>query len=79
MYVYLLTSNKNPTQHYIGATNNLKQRLKEHNASKAKHTSKHAPWHIEVALFFKNQEKAEAFEIYLKKGSGHAFAKRHFW
>ena len=24
-------------------------------------------------------EKAEQFERYLKSGSGHAFAKRHFW
>ena len=23
--------------------------------------------------------KADAFESYLKSGSGHAFAKRHFW
>ena len=27
---------------------------------------------------FETKEKATAFEAYLKTGSGHAFAKRHF-
>lgn len=31
------------------------------------------------AVWFKEMKKAEAFETYLKHGSGHAFAKRHFW
>jgi len=32
-----------------------------------------------VAVFFADARKAEAFEPYLKQGSGHAFARRHFW
>jgi hypothetical protein len=32
-----------------------------------------------VAIRFENNRKAQAFEKYLKSGSGHAFAKRHFW
>jgi hypothetical protein len=30
-------------------------------------------------LRFADDAKAEAFETYLKSGSDHAFAKRHFW
>ena len=32
-----------------------------------------------MALQFKDPTKADLFEVYLKSGSGHAFAKRHFW
>jgi hypothetical protein len=28
---------------------------------------------------FADEQNADAFEKYLKSGSGHAFAKRHFW
>jgi len=32
-----------------------------------------------VVVEFFDDAKADMFEIYLKSGSGHAFAKRHFW
>jgi len=36
------------------------------------------PWKVEAYFAFETREKAAAFEDYLKSGSGHAFAKRHF-
>ena len=79
MYVYLIRSTSHPDQRYVGLTSNLKERLAEHNSGKSSHTSKFAPWGIVVAVYFTDPDKAEAFERYLKQGSGHAFAKRHFW
>ena len=35
-------------------------------------------WKVEAYFAFETKEKAVAFEAYLKTGSGHAFAKRHF-
>jgi hypothetical protein len=35
------------------------------------------PWHVDVVVEFANEERAVAFERYLKSGSGGAFAKRH--
>jgi hypothetical protein len=35
--------------------------------------------HLPAELSQKNAYKTEAFEKYLKSGSGHAFAKRYFW
>lgn len=32
-----------------------------------------------VVVRFEDDAKADAFEKYLKHGSGHAFANRHFW
>ncbi len=40
---YLLRSEATPAQVYTGITSDLKQRLKDHNAGKAKHTSKFRP------------------------------------
>ena len=76
-YVYTLESLSNPSQIYTGQTQNLKQRLKEHNSGNVQHTSKFIPWQIRSATAFKSRERALAFERYLKSGSGRAFLKRH--
>ncbi len=78
MYVYILRSEKYQNKDYIGITKNLKERLTIHNSGKMPHTSKYIPWRIEVAIWFRNKEKAFAFEKYLKHGSGKAFTKKHF-
>ncbi|MEW5701917.1 MAG: GIY-YIG nuclease family protein [Candidatus Zixiibacteriota bacterium] len=78
-YVYLLRSLSNPTETCIGITDDLNRRLNEHNTGKSVHTSKNVPWEVEVAIRFRADSCAVAFERYLKSGSGHAFAKRHFW
>ncbi|MHC4617878.1 MAG: GIY-YIG nuclease family protein, partial [Planctomycetota bacterium] len=78
-YVYLLESVSHPGNRYVGVTRDLNNRLKEHNAGKSPHTAKCKPWKIVVAIRFLDERRAEAFEEYLKSGSGHAFAKRHFW
>ena len=79
MYVYLLRSKAHPDRRYVGLTTDLAKRLGEHDTGASKHTAKYAPWELIVAVYFADQLKAEAFERYLKHGSGHAFANRHFW
>jgi len=78
-YVYLLESISHPGGRYVGLTSDLNKRLSDHNTGKSPHTSKHRPWKIAIAIRFADAHKADAFEKYLKSGSGHAFAKRHFW
>ena len=53
-------------------------RLAQHNAGLSSHTAKHRPWELLVSVEFRDQERANRFEKYLKSGSGRAFAKRHF-
>ena len=77
-YVYLLIDVATKTQRYIGSTSDLQARFAKHNEGEVPHTSKFKPWRIQTAIAFDNKEKAVAFEAYLKTGSGHAFAKRHF-
>ncbi|MBP9854849.1 MAG: GIY-YIG nuclease family protein [Candidatus Omnitrophica bacterium] len=76
--VYILQSNLYPSKHYVGFTKNLDQRLSAHNAKKSTFSRKYAPWHVKCYLVFNNEYKAREFERYLKKGSGHAFLKKHF-
>jgi len=75
-YVYLLQSESSPSQRYIGYTTDLKQRLATHNSGNSPHTSKYIPWKITSYHAFASQSKAEAFERYLKSGSGQAFANK---
>ena len=77
-YTYILRSISHPEQRYIGSTADLKSRLAKHNAGEVPHTSKFKPWKVESYFAFETNEKAVAFEAYLKTGSGREFAKRHF-
>ncbi|MBR2625560.1 MAG: GIY-YIG nuclease family protein [Lentisphaeria bacterium] len=63
---------------YTGVTEDLAARLAKHNEGGVPHTAPFKPWKLEVYFAFETKEKAAAFEAYLKTGSGHAFAKRHF-
>jgi predicted GIY-YIG superfamily endonuclease len=76
-YSYILQSISDPSQLYRGHTSELKQRLLDHNAGRCPHTSKHLPWRVKLYAAFETLELAQAFERYLKSGSGHNFAKRH--
>src|SRR5262249_6745040 len=78
-YTYMIESLSRLGQTYVGHAADLRQRLAEHNAAKYPHTSKFVPWKIELYVAFETIEQAQHFEQYLKSGSGHAFAKRHFW
>ena len=78
-YVYLLRSQHQPDQTYIGLTDDLRARLKSHNQGANPHTAKFRPWDLVCYTAFNSRERAAAFEQYLKVGSGHAFARRHLW
>lgn len=75
-FVYLLRSETDSTRVYVGITTDLENRLREHNSGKAKHTSKYLPWRVETYVAFTDQQKAVAFERYLKTSSGIAFARK---
>jgi len=77
-YTYILRCERDPSIRYIGHTSDLKARLIEHNRGKCPHTAKHTPWIIDCYFAFRDEPAARHFEKYLKSGSGHAFAKRHF-
>jgi len=75
-YVYIIRSIDFPDQNYTGATADLKQRIRDHNSGKSKHTAKFAPWELLWYCGFLDKYKALAFEKYLKSHSGRAFATK---
>ncbi len=75
-YVYILQSKLEPERFYAGLTEDLKARLKKHNAGEVPHTTKFKPWRVKTAVAFTSRERAAAFERYLKSASGRAFAKK---
>lgn len=77
LIVYLIRSKKVPNRIYIGLCSNIKNRLAEHNSGECKTTALHRPWQVDTAVYFREEQKAHAFERYLKTGFGRAFSKRH--
>ena len=78
-YVYLIRSIAFPDKTYIGFSEDLKQRIADHNAGKSTHTAKYVPWKLVSYHAFAYKRTAQEFEHCLKTGSGQAFAKKRFW
>ena len=78
-YVYLIESVHYQGHHYVGITDNLKQRFTDHNEGRSVHTRKFLPWNLVTYSAFADVHVAAAFEKYLKTGSGKAFMKRHYF
>ncbi len=76
-FVYIIKSRGTPSRYYTGVTSNLTARLVAHNAGHCTHTARFRPWQIDVVIEFADEDRAIAFEKYLKSGSGVAFAQRH--
>ena len=75
-YVYILQSQSDVKRFYTGLTDDLKDRLRRHNAGEVAHTSKFRPWRVKTAIAFTDRNQASGFERYLKTASGRAFAKK---
>lgn len=76
-YAYILHSSKSHI-FYFGSTIDLKTRFNLHNAGQVKSTKPHLPWKLVWYGGFETEKQARDFEIYLKTGSGKAFAYKRF-
>ena len=65
-FVYVLESLVNG-RYYIGSTNNLERRLKEHNSGKSKYTSLTKPFKIIYIENYETETEARKREFYLKR------------
>lgn len=77
-FVYGLRSVADANRYYVGVTSDVPRRIEWHNAGRCPHTAKGKPWELVVSIEFTDEQRALAFEKYLKSGSGRAFARRHF-
>ena len=73
-YVYSLACKDG---HYVGCTNDLKDRIARHIAGQVPATASRLP--VELVFYFAHENKYKAFEFekYLKSGSGRAFINKH--
>ncbi len=65
-FLYILKSQKN-NKFYIGSTNDLERRIKEHNSGKTKSLKYLRPLEIVFYKEFQNESDARKMEIKLKK------------
>lgn len=75
-YVYIMQSVHFPKEFYTGFSENVEQRLNEHNQGKSFHTNKFKPWKIIHYSVFVDKKQALNFEKYLKTASGIAFRNK---
>ena len=68
-FVYILYSKK-LNKKYIGYSNNLTQRLREHNNGKSNYTSNGIPWKLIYYEVFSSEKDARNEELFLKTGKG---------
>ena len=75
--IYVLKSNTT-RKSYVGVTNDIKRRLKEHNSGKHFYTKRYLPWEIIHQEEFNNFKNARSRELFLKSTSGRRFLKKLF-
>ncbi|KKU87090.1 hypothetical protein A3A64_04030 [Candidatus Gottesmanbacteria bacterium RIFCSPLOWO2_01_FULL_48_11] len=68
-YVYILF-NKSKNFIYIGYSENLKQRIKEHNSGYSQSTKAYIPLELIHYEAYKNKKDAKRREMYLKTNKG---------
>lgn len=74
-YVYILKSKIREIT-YVGFTNNIDRRVREHNLGKSKFTRIYKPWEIVYTEEFSSEEEAIRREKYFKSAAGRRFIKK---
>lgn len=75
-FVYLIRSQKYPKLVYTGYTENLQERVQNHNAGGTPSTAHAKPWNLVFYCAFMEKAQALDFELYLKSHAGRTFAKK---
>ena len=71
-YTYILKSKKND-KFYIGFTNDLRKRFKEHNEGRSTYTRGRGPYDLIYYEACLEKEDARSRELYLKSGRGRRY------
>ncbi len=76
-FIYILKSQV-ANKSYVGHTDDLDRRIKEHNSGKHFYTKRYLPWKIIYNEKFENADEARKREKYLKTTNGRRFMKNIF-
>ncbi len=66
MYLYIIQS-QSTNRYYIGVSENVENRLNQHNSGNTRSTRNKGPWKLNFAQKFANKKEAMAEERKLKK------------
>ncbi len=75
-YVYVLKS-VTGNFHYIGHSENISFRLKQHNAGKVRASKAHRPYTLIYFEEYQTKSEAQKREYYLKRGKGNFWLREH--
>jgi len=79
MYFTYLLKSLNFTKTYIGITENLERRLKQHNLGYHFYTKRYKPWKIIYSERFENRLQAREKEKYFKSCAGRKWIKNNIF
>lgn len=77
-YIVYILQSLSAKKSYVGVTDNLKRRFKEHNSGKHFYTKRYIPWKIIHTKEYPNFQEARAKEKYLKTTAGRKVMKKIF-
>ena len=69
-FVYIIVSENKNLRFYVGISENIEARLKQHNSGKTKSTKSYLPWKLFFFETFKSRKEAREKEKYWKSGIG---------
>lgn len=78
MYIVYVLKSKVEKKSYVGLTDDISRRLREHNSGKSTYTKRYLPWEIVYKEEFNNFLKARERERFLKSTTGRRFLKKIF-
>ncbi|MBI2042583.1 MAG: GIY-YIG nuclease family protein [Candidatus Nealsonbacteria bacterium] len=78
MYIVYVLKSSIVKKSYVGLTNDIHRRLKEHNFGKHFYTRRYKPWEVIHIEEFDDFEKAREREKFLKSTNGRRFLKKLF-
>jgi len=65
-YVVYILKSESTGRFYVGSTDDLAQRVREHNTGKSRATRNRGPWHLCWSRQFSTRAEAVRFERYVK-------------
>ena len=71
-FIYVIQSLSHDNR-YVGSSNNISKRLKEHNLGKCRYTKGRRPWNLVYNESFPSRSEAIIREKFLKSGKGREF------
>lgn len=74
-YVYVLQSEKD-NHFYVGMTNNISRRLREHNSGQNQSTKSRVPFRLILSEEYNERNEARDREKQLKSGFGREYVKQ---